>query len=180
MKSPFDCPLEPLTWFQSFQLYVNYALGLPFAIAIAIGRGSEYRNFVLLWAYGNRVVNTLAKVNKKASDDLIAREEFDELLEQHQRDIDEVEAAIEVDRGGINGPLMPSPSVVQLASGVSEKGRKLYAMYEERFGKIDPKLSQERQEACQHEVDQLLSLLPERNREQGTQEVDRRDERKEG
>lgn len=38
---------ERLTPYEYFQLYVNYALGLPFALLL--GQGSEFRQFVLFW-----------------------------------------------------------------------------------------------------------------------------------
>jgi hypothetical protein len=48
--------LLPLSWGQVFQLYVNYALGVP--IAVLIGRGKDFRQFMSDWVFVTRAMKT--------------------------------------------------------------------------------------------------------------------------
>lgn len=66
-KTNFDlelnCSLPPLSLYEHFQLYVNYALGLP--IALFLGKGSEFREFVLNWKTQKRFEKWLLKFQNK-------------------------------------------------------------------------------------------------------------------
>jgi hypothetical protein len=56
---------EKLTPYEHFQLYVNYALGLP--LALLLGQGSEFRQFVLSWRLRRKLDRYLLRKNGAGS-----------------------------------------------------------------------------------------------------------------
>lgn len=72
-----------LSLYKQFQLYVNYALGLP--LALLLGRGREFRFFVLNWKK--------CQENRKHSESSCVLEEVE---------VDCTAEMERVDRGGTN------------------------------------------------------------------------------